>query len=82
MSRAQEIMKKTHVENMTKMKSTKVSSKVNCVMRTASESANALISFSEAYKEEIRNDTSMIQQIEDNNILEDFTLGSKASHGR
>ena len=81
MPRDEGSMVKTNVENMTKMKFAKVSSKVNYIMRTVSEIINVLMNLSETCKEEIRNKLNMIQKMEDDDIFKECIIATKAFHG-
>ena len=60
---------------------TSMSSKVNYIIATVADGLNASATLPEAYREDVKNEISTAEDMEDNTILQDTLLGNKVLHG-
>ena len=68
---------KKGVQNISKLKSSKISSRVNCIINTVSVTVNTVTNLNLAFKEEVINEIKFIEDIEGNELLEQSLLENK-----
>ena len=80
-SRSRMNVAKSGMTQMLQMKFAKKSSKINYMLRTVAESLNFSVKLNQNYKEEIKSELNLLNELENQNLLEDTLLGNKTLHG-
>ena len=68
---------KKGIQNVSKLKFSKISSRVNCIINTVSVTVNTVTNLNLAFKEEVINEIKFIEDIEGNELLEQSLLENK-----
>ena len=81
LSRYQQNIIKKGVQDVSKLKFTKVSSRVNYIISTVTETMSSTLDINAAFKEEVINEIKLIEDMEDDYLLEACLLGNKVFYG-